>query len=233
MKTTRFFMMACLMTLAATTASAQSSNASSDLRGWNSAWVEWNPSTFKIDVKDADNQSFTGFSAGYSHAFGIMPSKPVFVEAGLGVQYSHYEEKFQEEHQDYYSGDSWMVNTHQSFDMWSVKIPVNLLYKYDMPNSSVSLMPFVGANLRYNVSATRHDNTGDNYGMPSEFNLFDEDDMGSSKNTWSRFQVGWNVGVKALFGKHIMAGLSYGNDLSEIAKKTKISTTTISVGYVF
>ena len=57
--------------------------------------------------------------------------------------------------------------------------------------------------------------------------------MGSSKNTWNHIQLGWKVGVKARFAKHILAGLSYGNDLSEIAQKTKIATTTISVGYAF
>ena len=231
-------MMVGLMTLAAT-ASAQSGKASSDLGGWNSVWVEWNPGTFKVDVKDADNQSFNGFSAGYSHAFRIMSSTPVYAEVGLGVQYSHYEEKYQEEREGYYIGDEWIdnywVETYESLDMWAVKIPINMLYKYDVPNSPVSLIPFVGVNLRYNVSANIHDNRGDRYGKPgmTEYDPFDEKDMGSSKNTWKHFQLGWNIGVKASFGKHIMAGLSYGNDLSEIAKKTKISTTTVSVGYVF
>lgn len=237
MRVKKLIMMAGLMAFAIN-ASAQSSGSTDiDTNGWNCVWAEWNPSTFKVDQKGADNQSFTGIAAGYSKAFSIMPTSPTFVEVGLGLQYSFYEEEFQEQRSGYIWSDeyedTWWVTTHRSLDMWSLKVPINLLYKYDIANSPVSLMPFIGVNVRYNFIATMHDNTGDNYGKTSEQNLFDSHDMGSSKNTWNHFQFGWNIGVKARFGKHILAGLSYGNDLSEIAQKTKISTTTISVGFAF
>lgn len=232
MKTARILMVVSLLVLA-TSASAQlSSNPSStsDTDGWNSVWVEWNPSTFKVDVKDADNQSFTGISAGYSQSFNVVPLKPVFMEFGIGVQYSFYEEKWKEQEYYEYEDEYYWSTRKQSLDLWSVKIPVNLTYKYNMPNGIVSLLPFVGANVRFNLIGKRHDYIG--Y-KTLEKNVFDKDDMDGSKNTYNRFQLGWNIGVKAIFGKHIMAGLSYGNDFSEIAKKTTISTTTISLGYAF
>lgn len=212
------------------------STSNSDMNGWSCAWVEWSPSTFKVDQKGADDQSFTGLSAGYSKAFSVTPTNPVFIEVGIGLQYSFYEDNFMVEEMTY-DGDTYSRSAKRSLDLWSFKVPVNLLYKYDMPNSSVSIMPFAGINLRYNFIGTMHDNSiyerDANGFLIYERNLFDSGEMGGSNATWNRFQLGWNIGVKAHFAKHIMAGLTYGNDLSEIAKKTKISTTAISVGYVF
>lgn len=208
--------------------------------GWNTVWVEWSPSTFKVDVKDADNQSFTGLSAGFSRAFNIAPSNPVYVEAGIGIQYSFFKDEFQDERpniveDEYNYWTSRYYTAHRSLDMWSVKIPVSLLYKFDIPNSSVSIMPLVGFNLRFNISAKQKAPGEKDYVFREglETDLFDSKDMGDSSATWNRFQLGWHIGVKAHFFNHIMAGVSYGNDLTEIAKKTNISAVTISMGYVF
>ena len=207
-----------------------SSSSTVDTNGWSSLWVEWNPSSFKYDVKNADNQSFTGLSVGYSQAFNVLPSKPLFVEAGLGLQYSFYKEDLGDGY-DYYYDD---YDAEQKFSMFSFKIPVNLLYKFDIPNSTVSLMPHAGINLRYNLSAKMKYTYEDYYDDESaEVDLFDKKDMGSDKATWNRFQLGWQIGVKARFGQSFLVGVSYGSDFSEIAKKTKISTTTISLGYAF
>ena len=67
-----------------TDSSSPSSKSSSD--GWNTVWIQYNPSTFNVDIKDVDNQNFTGLSIGYSKAFGISQSIPLFVEVGLGLQ---------------------------------------------------------------------------------------------------------------------------------------------------
>lgn len=210
----------------ATSASAQfsssaQSSSSAGTEGWSTLWVEWNPSTIKYDIKNADDQSFTGLSFGYSQAFNIVQGKPLFLEAGLGVQYSFCTLGDEE---DYYYYDE--DEEEEKFNMFSAKVPVNLIYKFDIPNSSVALMPFVGANFRYNLSAKV------SYG-DEDVDLFDKKDMGSSKATWKRFQAGWNIGLKARFGQSFLVGISYGNDFSEIAKKTKISTTTIGIGYTF
>ena len=152
------------------------------------------------------------------------------MEQPLGVQYSFYKEDLGDGY-DYYYDD---YDAEQKFSMFSFKIPVNLLYKFDIPNSTVSLMPHAGINLRYNLSAKMKYTYEDYYYDESkEVDLFDKKDMGSDKATWNRFQLGWQIGVKARFGQSFLVGVSYGSDFSEIAKKTKISTTTISLGYAF
>ena len=65
-----------------------------------------------------------------------------------------------------------------------------------------------------------------------ELDLFDKKDMGSD-GVWKHFQIGWHVGVKAQFGKNFMAGVGYGSDFSELAKKLKSGEWTIQLGYTF
>ena len=126
--------------------------------------------------------------------------------------------------------ETFMSRRSNKFNMWSLKAPINFLYRYDIPNSPVSLLPFVGVNLRYNISGKQEDYNG--Y-KSSEKDVFDDKEMGGSDYTYNRFQFGWHVGMKAIFLKHIMVGLSYGTDFTEIAKKIKINTLTITAGYTF
>lgn len=240
MKSIKFFAVAAMMAIA-TSASAQfsttqsSSTSTSDTDGWSAFSVEWNPCTLKYDIKNVDDQSATGFSVVYSQAFSIAPSTPLFLEAGLGVQYTtyspddddddYYYSRKNASYDDYYYGDDDDDDDPQ-FTMFSMKVPLNLLYKFDLPNGTVSLMPFVGAVARYNLTAKmsvgKHD-----------IDYFDKKDMGGEKYTWKRFQLGWQLGIKARFGENFIAGVSYGNDFSEICKKGKVSTTTLSIGYTF
>lgn len=224
--------------------------------GWSTIWVQWNPSKMKVDKKGADDQSFTGLSFGYSQAIGITPSLPLFVEAGLGVQYSFYTKKLAEEVADELGMDEEdlleVMDPKQKLNMFSVKVPVNLTYKFSIPNSSISIAPYLGLTMRYNLSAkgkSQYNLTSsaetylrsqgwskkdieETFG-DKELNLFDKKDMGSEKATWKRFQLGWQIGLNARFSDTFLVGVSYGTDFSEIAEKTKISTTSITLGYTF
>lgn len=247
MKMTKLFIAAAMLAVSVT-ASAQFTNTSRkgqaktvSTKGWETFYLQWNPSSFSIDLKNADDQSFTGFSVGYSKAFGVSRTTPLFLEVGAALQYSHYTEEgdvlmyfYDEEYGDV---DYDIVDGEEKFNMFSVKVPVNLLYKFQIPNSSVSLLPFVGATLRCNASAKKKVSvTDEDYELDgiedTEYDLFDKDDMGS-KSKWKRFQIGWQIGVNAHFGENFLVGLSYGSDFSEICKKTKISTTSVTLGYRF
>lgn len=261
MKTIKFLAVATLLAVSAsasaqftnTGAKSSSSSSSTATDGWSTMWVEYNPSTMKFDYDDADDESFTGLSVGYSKAVRLAQSSPVFLEVGVGLQYSFKDKEMAEELEleDY----SEYMDPKVKMTMFSAKIPVNLMYAFSVPNSSVTIMPFVGANLRFNISGKQKlewnfsddfkeyllDEYGslkdcEIYGIPAngyDYDVFDKKDMGSSDATWKRFQMGWNIGVKARFGEQFLVGLSYGNDFSELAKKTKISTVTIALGYTF
>lgn len=258
------FAVAALLAVSAS-ASAQFTNGSSssassaNTEGWSTIWVEWNPSTMKTDIKGADNKSFTGLSFGYSQAFGLTPSMPIFVEAGLGVQYSFKKEDKLEDYADQFGLNedelSLLMNPEVKFSMFSAKIPVNLMYAFQIPNSSIMIAPYVGVTGRFNISGTNtmkynitedfREFMKDYYGYSSkqideaygdkDSNLFDKKDMGSDKATWKRFQLGWQIGLKARFNNTFLVGVSYGTDFSQIceASKIKVATTSITLGYTF
>ncbi|MBR5435263.1 MAG: outer membrane beta-barrel protein [Muribaculaceae bacterium] len=177
--------------------------------GWSSLYLQWNPSTFV--PKKGDDLSFTGLTFGYSKAVGISETTPLFIEFGAALQYSFKSE----------SGRDW----EEKFRMFSVKVSVNLVYDWQLPNSSVSIRPFAGLTLRGNISGKEIEED-DEY--KSEYDLFDKKDMDGEP--FKRLQIGWQIGANVAFNNKFYLGLSYGSDFSEICKNVKISTTSITVG---
>ena len=259
MNNIKLFAVATLMSVAAsanaqfTNTGAKPSKTSSSVStdGWSTIWVEWNPVSIKHDEKGADNESATGFSVGYSQAFSVTQNMPLFIEAGLGIQYTFNSQDMGELLD--YDFDTDVMDPQLKTNLFSVKIPVNLIYAFQVPNSSVRIMPFIGANLRFNISGKNKldmnltDDTveylEDVYGKKwkkedivhteTDLDVFDKKDMDGEKNTWNRFQLGWNIGVKARFGENFLVGLAYGSDFSELARKAKMATTSITLGYTF
>lgn len=265
MKAIKFIAVAALLAVSTAasaqfTSSSKSSYSASSTDGWSTFYLQWNPSSISPDK--GDSESFTGFSVGYSKAFGLSQGLPLFIEAGIGLQYSFKNEDIAEDVADILGVDEDDVldicDPKEKFSMFSLKVPVNLVYNWQIPNSSVALAPFVGVTLRYNLSGKNkmewnldsdvekelkddyeyyYGDEGDemfeeDFG-DKDVNLFDKDDMGSKDATWKRFQIGWQIGVNARINNKFLVGLSYGSDFSEIFKKAKIKTTSITLGYCF
>ena len=244
---------AALLLTVSTGASAQSASSSSgsnsgNNEGWSSVWAEYGISKITNDWDSDLDRDFNAVSIGFSKAFGLSKNQPLFVEAGLGFQYSFYSETTDvPNHEGIYDDDRYDEyplpgNYKTKFNMFSLKIPVNLIYKYDFPNSSFSIAPFVGVALRYNFSGkVKFENIDDDYDEDEydedpncDFNLFDKKDMRKcGMNVWKRFQIGWNIGVKAMYKNKYSIGVAYASDFSEISKKCKISSFNISAAYHF
>jgi hypothetical protein len=164
--------------------------------GWNSLYVEYLPSKLH-------SQSYTGAALNYGHAFAVTQKLPLFVETGLGGQYSFFKE---------YGYKTQFV---------SVKVPLNVIYEYVIPGTSISLDPYAGARLRVNVWGQYESDYG-------EHDLFD-DDEGFGK----RVQVGWQAGLKVRFNNAFFVGGSYGTDFMDFSPESKISEATVSLGVTF
>ncbi len=160
--------------MAAVLLTASTSTFAIGNKDWNTFYVEWNPGRIYGTAGEALSCSFNGFSLGYSRALSISNVLPFFVEEGIGLQYS------------YYSYNRW----HHS-DWLSAKVPVGLLYAWQMPNNSITLIPHAGINLRFNIVGCEY----------------------------KRFQTGWQIGLKARFNRHFILGVSYGSDFTELAKE--------------
>lgn len=221
------FLVITAMIAVCSTASAQFTNSSAggsstsvQSDGWSTIYVQYNP----IKIEDA---GFTGFSIGYNKAFSISQSTPIYIEAGVGLTYAWYSDEYED---DYYDGS---VET--KMNMLSLKVPVSIFYDFQIPNSSISIYPFAGVTLRYNLSGKyKVEYSGEigDYVEGVDSDIFDEDDMGEGA-AYKRFQIGWQIGVNARFNNKFLVGVSYGSDFSEIAENTKLSTTSITLGYCF
>lgn len=188
-------------------------------KGWNTIYAEWNPTTltFKGDV---DNVSLNGFSLGYSRAISLTSSVPIYLETGLAAQFT-LKGKTDD---PYYFGSIHMI---------SFKVPVNFLYTWNIPNTNVHLIPFLGLNLRGNVWGQYKEEELINWELEDiEYDLFDKHQMGESF-VFKRFQVGWQIGLKARFNDRFIVGGSFGTDFTEIAKKNKFRNGTIMLGCSF
>ena len=243
MKSFKFFAMAAFLAVA-TSASAQTKETSTASEGWSSVYVQWSPSS--MDYKK-HSESFTGLSVGYNQAFKILADKPLYIEGGIALQYSFdsddlTEDIFDEDMLDLIYEFDLDADIERKMSLVSLKIPVNLTYKFDLPSSPIAIAPFAGLLLRANLIGTQRLSIGGDLAdemsdkqlekLEESMDLFSDDDMGKD-GTWNRFQLGWQIGANVYFGGKYYAGISYGTDFSEIYKKTKISTTSITLGYCF
>lgn len=232
MKTIRLIILIAFMVFGR---SSQAQNESSVSDGWQSVYVQWNPINIENGSKSGDDQAMTGFSAGYNKAFNILKDMPLFVEAGVGVQYSYYHVDGKEFNED--DDDTAKYKTFMG--IFSAKVPVNLTYKWKV-SPSVNLLPHIGLTARYNITGSTYNDDideslpkSDIKKMEKSKDPFDKNDMGSKDNTLEHFQLGWQLGINAQFNKSLLLGISYGSDFSDIAKKKTIHTTSVTIGYFF
>lgn len=246
MKTIKLYLSVCLL-VAATTASAQFANSnvvssptnsrSTDTNGWNRISVSYNPMKMIVDTKGGDDLSLTGFSLGYTKGFSIAKEFPLFMEIGInGLYASHTEDENIEV--DGYEAE-------RKSTLFSLNIPVNLTYRFSFPNSHVSIVPYLGINFKGNIiGKTKYNLTeelGEDYSEKEfwektedkqEANMFDKKEAGGKDSQWKRFQMGWQIGIGLNYNQ-LYVGIGYGKDFTELCKKVKTSTTSITLGYNF
>lgn len=224
MKNLKLLMMAA-MTMVCISASAQFTNTgsggSSDVNtsGWNSFYVQFNPSWINYDIKHVDSDSFIGLQLGYSRAFSLSPNIPLYLEVGGALEYSFFSPDTDDDDYYYYYDDEDITN------YWlSLKVPVNVVYNIQIPNSTIAIAPYAGMRLRGILLAK------EKYGDET-YDYFDKDDVGKDA-TWKRVQVGAQLGTNVKFNKFFI-GLGYGFDITEVAKKVKFSELSFTAGLIF
>lgn len=208
-----------------------------EFKGWNALFVQYNPSSFN---NDGHSSSFSGLTLGYGHHFNIVPNQPIYLETGLAVQYSFNTKLVPP------TDDKDVINGYKELsNPWflSLKIPVNITYKYSFPRSIFSIEPFAGFALRgnivgfvkaeYTIKAKNIASGYDNSWMKDDnWFLFSKKDMGEDY-AWKVFQLGWQAGVNFYIGETFYINASYGSDFNEIFKNAKIQTISIGGGYIF
>lgn len=218
-------------------ASKSMSTSSADTNGWQGVTASYNLGTVSFDADGAEDIDLNGFSIGYLKAFSISQSLPLFVETGLKFSYASGEDKQEFSGYDYDYGYV-DVSYKQEYTYYDIQVPINLVYQFSV-NDKVQVLPFTGIYLKGNIAANVDEtlNLDTEYGSGSDeesYDLFDKEEAqecGYAK-AWNRFNFGWQIGAKVAYN-NFNAGITYGLDLNEIAKKTKMSNLSISVGYNF
>lgn len=247
MKALKFFIATAFMAMATgafaqfTNAKSSSFSGSSDNEGWSRFSVSYIPSKMKFDVKGADDYNFQGFAVGWTKGFNVVQSMPIFVETGAALQFRTYSDSETEDFND--SGVSGKITAEERWNLFSLNIPINLIYKFNI-DSDLSIEPLFGLDFRFNLLGKMkndisysgdyadevNDYLDEYYGDElKDINIFDKDDMGEPAK---RFQAGWHIGANINY-KKLTLGITYGQDFNEIMEDCKIATTTISLGYNF
>ena len=248
-----------------------SSFGSSAVSGHNSFYVQYNSfglgeygEEYADDMEDLEElyedydnvelawrTRLNGLTIGYNHAFGITPSLPLFVEFGVGLTYAwaNVYEVTEEYYDEYECGDDYCITQKTVSQHMVVNVPINLMYKFQLPNSSITLEPYVGLNLRGHVLGNSKmkysyeaccDDMED--ALEDEFEDIDEDDLVrdyfskkdvGKKNVATRFNIGWQIGANVDFGQAFV-GISYGSDFNRYAKwdgdEVKLNAVNVTVG---
>lgn len=220
MKKITFFALVVLSTFVNLSAQTNSTSVSSGNNG--SFYVQYNPMTYKIDYSGADDQNFNGFTIGYNHTVASFEGSNLSLEVGGALLYSRWSDS--EEHEKF--------DEDVSVNLWALKVPASLVYDWKV-SDAVSIKPYAGLNLRFNISAKEKWEATSEYDMYNEkddVNLMDKKDMGSKDDTWGRVQFGWHIGTNVEFNNKWFLGVSYGSDFTEVCKKCKFSTVSITLG---
>lgn len=152
-----------------------------------------------------DNYSLNSISAGFQNTIQY-PTSSVFWEIGIGLQYA-FKDK-----------DGIKYN------WFAVKLPINFGYNIEVEDLNLLIAPYAGINLRAHIFGKYK--VGD-YDCEL-FKSKDDDGLG-----WKWFQVGWQVGLRAVFSKKILIGVSYGTDFTSYYKDAdKLSTLSVTLGFV-
>lgn len=216
-------------------------------------YAEYNPTTFEVDVRKKPEVDLTGFSVGVLRGISISKKYPLFLEVGgrltyafstkgmddleelRGVLESHYSNFLQ-----YQMHNEEVVDASVKLSYVGLTIPVNLTYRYELPNSQVAISPLLGLALRANIiakaeaemSTKGHDPyTGyyNSHEYSTDVNFFDKYDIGENFR-FRRVELGWQIGATVSVHNKYSIGLRYGAGMTGIAKWVSTRQWAVQVG---
>lgn len=182
-----------------------------------------------------DAMSLNGVGLEYIHGFSVSKTLPMFVEAGIKVQFgvgSVSDEVIDD------------INLILQDQQMSFSVPVNYTYRFPV-GDGMSIAPYLGINFKVHALARMREKVDDDdvqdY-LEDEYkdfgkwmSVFDKDKM-DKDGTWNRFQMGWQIGA-GLNVKAFYIGLQYGTDFIPAFKYKKYAINTgnfaVKIGYNF
>ena len=162
---------------------------------------------------------------------------PLYLQYGLNLQYTYHINEDQDDVS--YNGTKYSAGFKILTTFFTMKVPVNLLYSFQIPQTSLSFMPYAGAHMLVHLSGRQKDTewesiNGKKNSTTEVKSLFKDEDMGS--NPCNRFGLGWQVGAKIAYDR-LLFGLGYEGYLLNLQKgddyKVRMPQVNISLGIMF
>ena len=159
-----------------------------------------------IDSESA-KKTINGLSMAWTNANILSSNTPIYIDYGLGVQYS-----FKDENK-------------VKINFLSAKVPLSLLYRFEIPNSKIAIAPYAGLDAVVYI-------LGKSKGNGIEIDLFK--DQGGEK--LNRFNLDWHIGARFLISK-LYLGVGYEGPIvgfyNKDGYKLNSSQVNISLGIAF
>ena len=226
------FLAAVAFMLMSVSASAQfmQSNGGSKAKApvedvFNTVDLTYSPITMKTtNGSNSSTADFNGISLNWSQARLMTDKLPIYLQYGAGAQFSWYTD----------SGSNNYGNYKYTTTFLTVKVPVNVLYNFAIPNTNLSVMPYLGLNAQVHVlGQTKASQEYDGETETTKVNYFSKDDM---EDPYNRFVLGWQIGAMVSFNKYFV-GIGYNGPVTSLYKngdfKIQTSQVNISLGIMF
>lgn len=243
MKKIYFFLVAVALFVSGATASAQFMNQGASSKASSSADVEdlfstveftYSPVTMNSSIKyDGDSvkssEDLNAISLNWAKVTSLPVDLPLYLQYGAGVQYAWMTDS--ESEGDYSSKSTTSFLT--------AKVPVNVMYYFQIPSMNIALLPYAGLNLQGHIlGQQKYTVKYDGESESETISFFSKDDM--DDEPYNRFVVGWQIGAKVAFDKYIV-GIAYEGPVTNLYKfnedgvTAKMNSTqiNISVGIKF
>lgn len=179
-----------------------------DNSNYNRIFLGYAPTKF---TTTGFNEWLHGFNVGWSRGYNVTRNKcqPLYIEPGIGMNV----------------GLGELIST---FDkMISFEVPVNITYRWNIPNTRICLSPYLGFHFKVNVYA--RDVDGNDYFDAEGFKNFQFGMQLGANFDFNRFYlgVGWNRDFIP-FAKGTISYYSYSYNLKVIT-----SGVRVNLGFIF
>lgn len=234
----KFYFIAAALLMFSVTASAQfvnsSKSSSSASRAvedvFNTAEFTYSPVNLVTSYDgDSESEGMNALSLTWLQARRLpVNNLPLYVQYGAGLQWA-----FETESET--DGD---VSAKNSTNFLTVKVPVNVLYDFQIPSTPVNIMPYLGLNLQCHVvGSQKMSYTYEGETESQSVNYFSKDDMEDYfGKPFNRVVLGWQIGAKVAYDKYFF-GIAYEGPVTNLYKngdaKINYNLVNISLGIRF
>ena len=177
-------------------------------------------------IKD---EAFNIIGLTINHYKPLSPTVPVYLDWGMDLTFSSYK------HVDHITFFSYPKDLKLEYLYFSWVLKGNLAYAVDIPNTSLTLMPYAGMFMRFHIGGKSY------YTCPTVRNntiydtiiktpLFTESN--NNPEPWSRTEIGASIGAKLFLGDFGF-GVEYAKTFTELTKDINVSEIKISAIFRF